>query len=182
MEEDYEPTVQHQRRVNPKIHDVIKKEVEKLLDAGLIYRISDSPWVSPVHCVPKKGGMTVVTNDENELVPTRLEMNSIITSTVSRVISKFQLIQKTKKRPHSPAHTEHLLTAACLLAYATGTGPKTSSEIKSSEGVYLAKKLLKSSKLVMKDPSEAIIVPTSPLEKYLMPGYFGLPFIKMPIQ
>ncbi|GJS33472.1 reverse transcriptase domain-containing protein [Tanacetum coccineum] len=54
MEEDYEPTVQHQRRVNPKIHDVIKKEVEKLLDAGLIYPISDSPWVSPVHCVPKE--------------------------------------------------------------------------------------------------------------------------------
>ncbi|GJT29918.1 reverse transcriptase domain-containing protein [Tanacetum coccineum] len=65
-------SIQHQRRVNPKIHDVIKKEVEKLLDAGLIYPISDSPWVSPVHCVPKKGGMTVVTNEENELVPTRL--------------------------------------------------------------------------------------------------------------
>ncbi|GJU46533.1 hypothetical protein Tco_1203799, partial [Tanacetum coccineum] len=64
--------VQSQRRVNPKIHDVIKKEVEKLLDAGLIYPISDSPWVSPVHCVPKKGGMTVITNDENELIPTRL--------------------------------------------------------------------------------------------------------------
>ncbi|GJS36450.1 reverse transcriptase domain-containing protein [Tanacetum coccineum] len=45
MEEDYEPSVQHQRRVNPKIHDVIKKEVEKLLDAGLIYPISDSPWI-----------------------------------------------------------------------------------------------------------------------------------------
>ncbi|GKB51265.1 hypothetical protein Tco_0902018 [Tanacetum coccineum] len=44
MEEDYEPTVQHQRWVNPKIHDVIKKEVEKLLDAGLIYPISDSLW------------------------------------------------------------------------------------------------------------------------------------------
>ncbi|GJR78845.1 reverse transcriptase domain-containing protein [Tanacetum coccineum] len=57
MEEDYEPTVQHQRRVNLKIHDVIKKEVEKLLDAGLIYPISDSPWVSPVACVTKKGGM-----------------------------------------------------------------------------------------------------------------------------
>ncbi|GJX06967.1 reverse transcriptase domain-containing protein [Tanacetum coccineum] len=41
MEEDYKPAVQHQRRVNPKIHDVIKKEVEKLLDAGLIYPISD---------------------------------------------------------------------------------------------------------------------------------------------
>ncbi|GKB05360.1 reverse transcriptase domain-containing protein [Tanacetum coccineum] len=72
LEDDYEPSVQHQRRVNPKIHDVIKKEVEKLLDARLIYPISDSPWVSPVHCVPKKGGMTVVKNEENELVPTRL--------------------------------------------------------------------------------------------------------------
>ncbi|GKF12811.1 hypothetical protein Tco_0050737, partial [Tanacetum coccineum] len=62
LEDDYKPSVQHQRRVNPKIHDVIKKEVEELLGAGLIYPISDSPWVSPVHCVPKKGGMTVVTN------------------------------------------------------------------------------------------------------------------------
>nr|GEY30730.1 DNA-directed DNA polymerase [Tanacetum cinerariifolium] len=72
IKEDYKPTVQHQRRVNPKIHDVIKKEVEKLLDAGLIYPISDSPWVSPVHCVPKKGGFTVVENEVNELIPTRL--------------------------------------------------------------------------------------------------------------
>ncbi|GJR95145.1 reverse transcriptase domain-containing protein, partial [Tanacetum coccineum] len=72
LEDDYEPSVQHQRRVNPKIHDVIKKEVEKLLDAGLFYPISDSPWVSPIHCVLKKGGMTVVKNEENELVPTRL--------------------------------------------------------------------------------------------------------------
>nr|GFB72797.1 reverse transcriptase domain-containing protein [Tanacetum cinerariifolium] len=56
----------------PKIHDVIKKEVEKLLDAGLIYLISDNSWVSPVHCVPKKGGFTVVKNEENELIPTRL--------------------------------------------------------------------------------------------------------------
>nr|GEZ78287.1 reverse transcriptase domain-containing protein [Tanacetum cinerariifolium] len=72
LEEEHSPKVQCQRRVNPKIHDVIKKEVEKLLDAGLIYPISDSPWVSPIHCVPKKGGMTVIKNDENELVPTRL--------------------------------------------------------------------------------------------------------------
>ncbi|GJW74540.1 reverse transcriptase domain-containing protein [Tanacetum coccineum] len=54
MEDDFKPAVQHKRRVNPKIHDVIKKEVLKLFDAGLIYPISDSPWVSPVHCVPKK--------------------------------------------------------------------------------------------------------------------------------
>nr|GEX53552.1 reverse transcriptase domain-containing protein [Tanacetum cinerariifolium] len=72
MEEDYKPAVQSQRMVNSKIHDVIKKEVIKLLDAGMIYSISDSPWVSPIHCVPKKGGMTVVANENNELILTRL--------------------------------------------------------------------------------------------------------------
>nr|GFA84372.1 reverse transcriptase domain-containing protein [Tanacetum cinerariifolium] len=55
-----------------KIHEVIKKEVIKLLDAGMIYPISDSPWASPIHCVPKKGGITVVANENNELIPTRL--------------------------------------------------------------------------------------------------------------
>nr|GEX59465.1 reverse transcriptase domain-containing protein [Tanacetum cinerariifolium] len=59
-------------RVNLKIYDVIKNEVLKLLDAGLIYPISNSPWVSPVHCVPKKDGFTVVENEENELIRTRL--------------------------------------------------------------------------------------------------------------
>nr|GEV84335.1 reverse transcriptase domain-containing protein [Tanacetum cinerariifolium] len=67
-------SVQHQRRVNLKIHGVIKKEDLKLLDAELIYPISDSPWVSPVYCVPKKGGFTVVENKENELILTRLVM------------------------------------------------------------------------------------------------------------
>ncbi|GJV33226.1 reverse transcriptase domain-containing protein [Tanacetum coccineum] len=70
MEDDFKPAVQHQRRVNPKIHEVIKAEVIKLLDAGLIYPISDSPWVSPIHVVPKKGGMTVITNENNVLIPT----------------------------------------------------------------------------------------------------------------
>ncbi|GKF41203.1 hypothetical protein Tco_0124545, partial [Tanacetum coccineum] len=55
VEDDFKPTVQHQRWVNPKIHEVIKAEVIKLLDAGLIYPISDSPWVSPIHVVPKNG-------------------------------------------------------------------------------------------------------------------------------
>ncbi|GKA18264.1 reverse transcriptase domain-containing protein [Tanacetum coccineum] len=77
MEENAKPVVQHQRRVNPKIHEVIKQEVIKLLDAGLIYPISDSPWVSPVHCVPKKGGITVVKNEENELIPTRSRLNPL---------------------------------------------------------------------------------------------------------
>nr|GEV26222.1 uncharacterized protein [Tanacetum cinerariifolium] len=74
MEDDFKPAGQHQRRVNPKTHEVIKKEVIKLLDAGLIYPISDSPWVSPVHCVPKKGGMTVIENEDNNLIPTRCMM------------------------------------------------------------------------------------------------------------
>ncbi|GJW48920.1 reverse transcriptase domain-containing protein [Tanacetum coccineum] len=46
MEENVQPYYQHQRRVNPKIHEVIKQEVIKLLDAGLIYPISDSPWIT----------------------------------------------------------------------------------------------------------------------------------------
>nr|GEW76729.1 reverse transcriptase domain-containing protein [Tanacetum cinerariifolium] len=75
MEEDYKPAVQSQRRVNLKIYDVIKKEVIKLLDAGMIYPISDSQWVSLIHCVPKKGGMIAVANENNELIPTRLAGN-----------------------------------------------------------------------------------------------------------
>ncbi|GJS68202.1 reverse transcriptase domain-containing protein [Tanacetum coccineum] len=93
MEEDYKPAVQHQRRVNPKIHDVIKKEVEKLLDAGLIF--SDSPWVSPVHCVPKKGGFTVVENDENELISTRLV-------TGWRVCIDYQKLNEATRKDHFP--------------------------------------------------------------------------------
>ncbi|GJV47386.1 hypothetical protein Tco_1437598 [Tanacetum coccineum] len=95
MEEDYTPAVQHQRRVNPKIHDVIKKEVEKLLEAGLIYPISDSPWVSPIHCVPKKGGMTVVVNEENELVPTRLV-------TGWRVCIDYRKLNEATRKDHFP--------------------------------------------------------------------------------
>nr|GEZ77835.1 hypothetical protein [Tanacetum cinerariifolium] len=60
----------HKRAIAWKLSDI--QEVEKLLDARLIYPISDSPWVSPVHCVPKKGSFTVVENVEHELIPTRL--------------------------------------------------------------------------------------------------------------
>ncbi|GJW45652.1 reverse transcriptase domain-containing protein [Tanacetum coccineum] len=95
MEDDFKPAVQHQRRVNPKIHEVIKKEVLKLLDAGLIYPISDSPWVSPVHCVPKKGGFTVVENDENELIPTRLV-------TGWRVCIDYRKLNNTTRKDHFP--------------------------------------------------------------------------------
>ncbi|GJW96254.1 reverse transcriptase domain-containing protein [Tanacetum coccineum] len=95
MEDDSKPAIQHQRRVNPKIHEVIKKEVIKLLDAGLIYPISDSPWVSPVHCVPKKGGITVIENDDNELIPTRLV-------TGWRVCIDYRKLNDATRKDHFP--------------------------------------------------------------------------------
>ena len=71
MEEEGKPKVQPQRRLNPSMKEVVKAEVIKLLDAGMIYPISDSAWVSPVQVVPKKGGMTIIKNEKNELIPTR---------------------------------------------------------------------------------------------------------------
>ncbi|GJQ99467.1 reverse transcriptase domain-containing protein [Tanacetum coccineum] len=65
------PVVQKQRRLNPNMQEVVKKEIMKLLDTDIIYPITDSPWVSFIHYVPKKGGITVVTNENDELVPTR---------------------------------------------------------------------------------------------------------------
>jgi hypothetical protein len=49
-----EPVVEHQRRLIPKMKEVVRNEILKLLDAGIIYPIADSRWVSHVHCVPKK--------------------------------------------------------------------------------------------------------------------------------
>ncbi|GJU34862.1 reverse transcriptase domain-containing protein [Tanacetum coccineum] len=69
MEDEFKPSVQPQRRVNPNIKEVVKMEFIKLLDAGLIYPISNSPWVSPVQVVPKKGGMTIVKNEKDKLIP-----------------------------------------------------------------------------------------------------------------
>ncbi|GJR66862.1 reverse transcriptase domain-containing protein [Tanacetum coccineum] len=95
MEDDFKQAVQHQRRVNPKIHEVIKKEVIKLLDAELIYPISDSSWVSPVHCVPKKSGMTVVENKDNKLIPTRLV-------TGWRVCIDYRKLNDATRKDHFP--------------------------------------------------------------------------------
>ncbi|GJZ76669.1 hypothetical protein Tco_0641341 [Tanacetum coccineum] len=65
------PTSRSVNSKNP-MYPPTQRRFEKLLEAGLIYPISDSPWVSPVHCVPKKGGMTVVVNEENELIPSHV--------------------------------------------------------------------------------------------------------------
>nr|GEU40012.1 reverse transcriptase domain-containing protein [Tanacetum cinerariifolium] len=95
MEDDYKLAVQSQRWVNPKIHEVIKKEVIKLLDAEMIYPISDSSWVSLVHCVPNKGGITVVENENNELIPTRLV-------TGWRVCIDYRKLNDATRKDHFP--------------------------------------------------------------------------------
>nr|GFA19419.1 DNA-directed DNA polymerase [Tanacetum cinerariifolium] len=95
MGDDYKPAVHSQRRVNPKFHDVIKNEVIKRLDAGMIYAISDSPWVSPIHCVPKKGGMAVVANENNELILMRLV-------TGWRVCIEYQKLNDATRKDHFP--------------------------------------------------------------------------------
>nr|GEY61429.1 hypothetical protein [Tanacetum cinerariifolium] len=120
MEDDFEPAIQHQRRVNPKIHDVIKQEVLKLLDARLIYPVSDSPWVSPAHCVPKKGGFTVVENEENELIPTQRLSRNQYYFFLDGFFGYFQIPidLKDQEKTTFTAYTERLLTAACLLGYA----------------------------------------------------------------
>ena len=71
MEEDIKPVRQPQRRLNPHMQEVVRNEVLKLLQAGIIYPISDSLWVSPTQVVPKKSGITVIQNEKGEEVSTR---------------------------------------------------------------------------------------------------------------
>ena len=71
MEENAKAFIEHQRILNPMMKEVVKKEVLKWLNAGFIYAISDSPWESPIHVVPKNGGITMIRNEKNELIPTR---------------------------------------------------------------------------------------------------------------
>ncbi|XP_027166138.1 uncharacterized protein LOC113766113 [Coffea eugenioides] len=73
LEDGAKPSREAQRRLNPPMMEVVKKEVLKLLDTGIIYPISDSKWVSPVQVVPKKTGITVIENPKGELVPTRVQ-------------------------------------------------------------------------------------------------------------
>ncbi|GJY94154.1 hypothetical protein Tco_0510515 [Tanacetum coccineum] len=95
MEDDFRPVIQPQRRLNPKVQDVVKNEIVKLLDSGLIYSISDSSWVSPIHVVPKKGGMTVVLNDNNELIPSRMV-------TGWRVCIDYRKLNDATRKDHFP--------------------------------------------------------------------------------
>ncbi|CAN6554942.1 unnamed protein product [Malus baccata var. baccata] len=95
LEEGAKPTREAQRRLNPPMIEVVKKEIIKLLDCGVIYPISDSRWVSPVQVVPKKSGVTVVKNAEDELVPTRIQ-------TGWRVCIDYRKLNNTTRKDHFP--------------------------------------------------------------------------------
>ncbi|KAK1627929.1 hypothetical protein QYE76_002244 [Lolium multiflorum] len=95
MEDDAKPVVEPQRRLIPKMKDVVRNEVLRLLEAGIIYPIADSRWVSLVHCVPKKGGMTVVPNDNDELIPQRVVVGY-------RMCIDYRKVNKVTKKDHYP--------------------------------------------------------------------------------
>ena len=95
LEENAKPSVEHQTRLNPVMKEVVRKEVLKWLNAGFIYAISDSPWVSPVHVVPKKDGFTVIRNEKNELIPTR-------TVTGWRICIDYRKLNTATRKDHFP--------------------------------------------------------------------------------
>ena len=72
MEENEKTSIEHQMRLDPVMKEVVKKDLLKWLSLGFIYAISDSPWVSLVHVVPKKGGFIIIRNDKNELLHRRI--------------------------------------------------------------------------------------------------------------
>ena len=95
LEDDAKPSREAQRRLNPNLKEVVKEEVLKLLKVGIIYPISDSKWVSPVHVVPKKSGITVVANENNELIPTRK-------TTGWRVCIDYRKLNTATRKDHFP--------------------------------------------------------------------------------
>ena len=93
LKPDAKLVVDHQRRLNPNMKDVVRTEVLKLLAPGIIYPIADSKWVSPVHCVPKKGSMNVVPNAKNELIPQRIVIGY-------RMCIDFRKLNKATRKDH----------------------------------------------------------------------------------
>ncbi|XP_073290992.1 uncharacterized protein [Primulina huaijiensis] len=73
LEDDAKSVREFQRKLNLVMKEVVMKDILKLLDEGIIYPISDSKWVSPIHVVPKKTGITMVRNQNDELVTTRVQ-------------------------------------------------------------------------------------------------------------
>ena len=95
MEEEAKTIRQPQRKLNPHMQEVVRAEVLKLLQAGIIYLISDSLWVSPTQVVPKKSGITVVQNDKGEDVSTHL-------TTGWRVCIDYRKLNVVIRKDHFP--------------------------------------------------------------------------------
>jgi hypothetical protein len=95
LEEDTKPSREPQRRLNPTMQEVVRGEVIKLLDAGIIYPIFDSKWVSPIHVMPKRAGVTVMQNKEGELVPTRVQSGW-------RVCIDYRKLNTATRKDHFP--------------------------------------------------------------------------------
>ena len=95
LEDGHKPSVEAQRRLNPTMKEVVRKEVLKWLDTRVIYPISDSAWVSSVQVVPKKGGTTVIKTENNILLPSR-------TVTGWRICIDYRKLNKATRKDHFP--------------------------------------------------------------------------------
>ena len=95
LEEEARSVRQPQRRLNPHIKEVVRAEVLKFLQAGIVYPISDSTWVSPTPVVPKKSGVIIMRNEKGEEVPTRL-------TTGCKVCIDYRRLNEVTRKDHFP--------------------------------------------------------------------------------
>ena len=72
LEDNAKPSREMQHRLNPTMKEIVRTKVLKLLDEGIIYPIAYSKWVSPTQVMPKKSRITVIKNENNELIPTHV--------------------------------------------------------------------------------------------------------------